>query len=211
MEPITTLLVGTLASKGFSFLKDLLTGATDTAADKAKQFIEEKTGIPLVDSTGDSSHLTNDQLLLIAQTIEENKVELAKLVVEDRTLYNQDVSNAREMQTKKVEAFVEVAKTGNKEALRALWLPTNFIYLYALLITLAGIAFMFVSFLVDNIPENRFQFITQSMGVYQNVLLILVGFFFGGAYEKSKAENGARLGASESQNALTGLLDKYTK
>lgn len=74
MIPIVAGLVSMLADKGL----DLLSSAIDGGADKAKEYIEEKTGIKLDKS------LTDEQVAELKKFEMSHKVELEKLALENK-------------------------------------------------------------------------------------------------------------------------------
>lgn len=210
MEPITLSLVSLLASKGFSLLGDLINGASDKGIEKAKEFIEEKTGIPLVDSTGTIAPLTDEDLTKINEAVLEHKLELEKLLLEKDKAVFEDISDARDMQAHAVSKFADAVKTGNTFGVLTLWLNANFIHIFSLIILGATIYYTHTVTLTQDIPESRFQFITQASSFYQNILLIIVGYYFGGAF---KGGNGQSSGDSQvpSLSTITDSVKKLVK
>ncbi len=110
MVPILAGLVSMLADKGL----DLISSAIDGGADKAKEFIEEKTGIKL------DKNLTDEQVAELKKFEMTNKIELEKLALANKQEDNRhaekkteiitaDKSNARNRE-------IEVVKvTGKKD------------------------------------------------------------------------------------------------
>ena len=109
MIPIITGLVGMLADKGL----DLISSAIDGGADKAKEYIEDKTGIKL------DKELTDEQVAELKKFEMTNKVELEKLALANKQEDNRhaekkteiitaDRSNARNRE-------LEVVKTTGKK------------------------------------------------------------------------------------------------
>jgi hypothetical protein len=204
MDPIITPLVGILAAKGFGFLKDLIVGATDEGISKTKEFIETKTGIPLVDGAGQSTveTLTDEQLKKIAETIEDNHLELEQLLVRKMEIIAGDASDARDMQRDALTTAKEVTKTGNAYAIRQAWFSANFIYFYALIITLLSYVFESLVLFVE-FPADKSQYLNQIISTNSNVKLILVGFFFGGAVTTAVNAYTQKRRASDSRDDQT--------
>lgn len=109
MVPILAGIVSMLADKGL----DLISSAIDGGADKAKEFIEEKTGIKL------DKNLTNEQVAELKKFEMTNKLELEKLALANKQEDNRhaekkteiitaDKSNARNRE-------IEVVKTTGKK------------------------------------------------------------------------------------------------
>ena len=105
MIPIIAGLVSMLADKGL----DLLSSAIDGGADKAKDFIEEKTGIKL------DKGLTDEQVLELKKFEVTNQLELEKLALANKQEDNRhlekttevvlgDKSNARSREVEVVKA-----------------------------------------------------------------------------------------------------------
>lgn len=109
MIPIIAGLVSMLADKGL----DLISSAIDGGADKAKEYIEDKTGIKL------DKNLTNEQVAELKKFEMTNKIELEKLALANKQEDNRhaekkteiitaDKSNARNRE-------IEVVKTTGKK------------------------------------------------------------------------------------------------
>lgn len=110
MIPIIAGLVSMLADKGL----DLISSAIDSGADKAKEYIEDKTGIKL------DKNLTDEQVAELKKFEMTNKLELEKLALANKQEDNRhaekkteiitaDKSNARNRE-------IEVVKvTGKKD------------------------------------------------------------------------------------------------
>ncbi|MFW9602468.1 MAG: hypothetical protein ACMV1B_09125 [Prevotella sp.] len=110
MIPIIAGLVSMLADKGL----DLISSAIDGGADKAKEYIEDKTGIKL------DKNLTDEQVAELKKFEMTNKIELEKLALANKQEDNRhaekkteiitaDKSNARNRE-------IEVVKvTGKKD------------------------------------------------------------------------------------------------
>lgn len=109
MVPILAGIVSMLADKGL----DLISSAIDGGADKAKEFIEEKTGIKL------DKNLTDEQVAELKKFEMTNKIELEKLALANKQEDNRhaekkteiitaDKSNARNRE-------IEVVKTTGKK------------------------------------------------------------------------------------------------
>ena len=109
MVPIIAGLVSMLADKGL----DLISSAIDGGADKAKEYIEDKTGIKL------DKNLTDEQVAELKKFEMTNKIELEKLALANKQEDNRhaekkveiitaDKSNARNRE-------IEVVKTTGKK------------------------------------------------------------------------------------------------
>ena len=110
MIPIIAGLVSMLADKGL----DLISSALDGGADKAKEYIEDKTGIKL------DKNLTDEQVAELKKFEMTNKIELEKLALANKQEDNRhaekkteiitaDKSNARNREIEVVKA------TGKKD------------------------------------------------------------------------------------------------
>ena len=106
MIPIIAGLVSMLADKGL----DLISSAIDGGADKAKEYIEEKTGIKM-----NGSELTDEQVAELKKFEMTNKLELEKLALANKQEDNRhaekttevvlgDKSNARSREVEVVKA-----------------------------------------------------------------------------------------------------------
>ena len=89
MIPLLAPIVSLLASKGL----DLLSSAIDGGADKAKEYIEEKTGIKLDASKG----LSPEQVVKLREFESTNKIELEKLALENKKEDNRHAEKYEEL------------------------------------------------------------------------------------------------------------------
>ena len=85
-----------LADKGL----DLLSRAIDGGAEKAKEFIEDKTGISLDVNKG----LTSDEILKLKEFEASNEIKLKSLALENK---KEEIENYKESVKKEVESYQE--------------------------------------------------------------------------------------------------------
>ena len=88
MIPIVASIVSMLAGKGL----DLLSSAIDGGADKAAEYIEEKTGIKM-----DGSELSDEQVAELKKFEMSNKVELEKLALANKQEDNRHLEKTTEV------------------------------------------------------------------------------------------------------------------
>lgn len=88
MIPIIAGLVSMLADKGL----DLISSAIDGGADKAKEYIEDKTGIKM-----DGSKLSDEQVAELKKFEMSNKVELEKLALANKQEDNRHLEKTTEV------------------------------------------------------------------------------------------------------------------
>ena len=110
MVPIIASIVSMLAGKGL----DLISSAIDGGADKAKEFIEEKTGIKLDGKT----ELTSEEITKLKELEVTAKVELEKLALESKKEDNRHNETAtKQVLDDKASArgmYIETTKTTGK-------------------------------------------------------------------------------------------------
>jgi hypothetical protein len=189
MEPITTMLAGFLATKGFSLLQSLLSKATDKGIEKAAEFIETKVGIPLVNHDGKFPELSDTDVKRIAEVITENRLELERILNEKEKMYLDDKKDARYAQKTHVQTYAEVVKECGEDAASGLWLSVNFIYIFAILLTVCIFTFIFLAVFTTGVPTEKLRFIDIAIGNLFGILNIIIGFFFGSAIEKNRKES----------------------
>ncbi|MEC9435561.1 MAG: hypothetical protein VYD87_21865 [Pseudomonadota bacterium] len=126
-------IVPALASRGLDLLTGVFSGAADAGVEKVAKLIEDQTGIKIEDVAEQKLtdaqwvalkefELRNQELLLAAAQAQD-QAEIERMRVE-----NEDRKNARALQ---------------RQALRSEdWFSRNFIYVYALLITVLTAAFI---------------------------------------------------------------------
>ena len=109
MIPIIAGLVSMLADKGL----DLISSAIDGGADKAKEYIEDKTGIKL------DKNLTNEQVAELKKFEVTNKIELEKLALANKQEDNRHAEKKTEItiadKTNARNREIEVVKTTGKK------------------------------------------------------------------------------------------------
>lgn len=171
MIPIIAGLVSMLADKGL----DLISSAIDGGADKAKEYIEDKTGIKL------DKNLTEEQVAELKKFEMTNKIELEKLALANKQEDNRaseatqkiqtdEYGNARNMQ-------IESLKQDDKFSKRFVYYFAMFWSAFAV-IYLAGITFI-------EIPKENTRFADTIVGfLLGTVVATLIGFFYGNSIKK---------------------------
>lgn len=171
MVPIIAGLVSMLADKGL----DLISGAIDGGADKAKEYIEEKTGIKL------DKGLTDEQVMELKKFEISNKLELEKLALANKQEDNraseavqkiqaEEYADARNMQ-------VENLKQDDKFSKRFVYYFAIFWSAFAV-IYLTGITFA-------EIPKENIRFADTIVGfLLGTIIATMFGFFYGNSIKK---------------------------
>ena len=171
MVPIVAGLVSMLADKGL----ELISGAIDGGAEKAKEFIEEKTGIKL------DKGLTDEQVAELKKFEMSHKVELEKLALANKQEDNRheeivvtaqvtEYDSARSMQ-------VEALKQDDKFSKRFIYYFAIFWSVFAVLY-LTGITFI-------EIPKENVRFADTTVGfLLGTIVATLIGFFYGNSIKK---------------------------
>ena len=166
MIPIIAGLVSMLADKGLN----LISSAIDGGADKAKDFIEEKTGIKL------DKGLTDEQVLELKKFEVTNQLELEKLALANKQEDNraseavqkiqaEEYADARNMQ-------VENLKQDDKFSKRFVYYFAIFWSAFAV-IYLTGITFA-------EIPKENIRFADTIVGfLLGTIIATMFGFFYG--------------------------------
>ena len=192
MAPILVTIASLLATKGFDLLKVLLAKATEKGIEKATAYIEKKTGIPLVDHSGQPTELKEKEIEVIQQVVKDNQTELAKILLEQSKvdleftkLDADDTKDARYLQSTKVKEYADLVEKVGEDCASGLWLPANFIYLYAFVVTIAGFIFMSVILFKDNLTDSQMNFVYFALGNIFGLITTIVGFFFGNSFKKN--------------------------
>jgi len=181
---ILATLGSTLIGKGCSFFSDLVSSATDTGLEKVQEFIEEKTGIPLVTSDGEAKQLTEEQINEILNTVNEHRVELEKLSVQKMMIEVEDRADARAAQSHTEDTMLQAAQIGNDRVIdaaissqlfrqRLALMFFTYSFLYSVFATVVPEAYMNTNAIMQILPSQ------------QNIQLIMIGFYFGGALSPS--------------------------
>ena len=171
MIPIIAGLVSMLADKGL----DLISSAIDGGADKAKEYIEDKTGIKL------DKNLTDEQVAELKKFEMTNKLELEKLALANKQEDNRaseavqkiqadEYGNARNMQIENLRQDDKFSK--------------RFVYYFAIfwsafaVIYLTGITFA-------EIPKENIRFADTIVGfLLGTIIATMFGFFYGNSIKK---------------------------
>ena len=185
MAPILATLASLLATKGFDLLKVLLAKATEKGIEKATEYIEKKSGIPLVGHDGKPAELKDKEIEAIKQTVKDNQLELAKLLIEQDKLSMEDTKDARYLQSTQVKEYASLVKQNGEDAASGLWLPVNFIYIYALVVTVFGFGFVAIVLLKDNLTDTQTNFIYFALCNVFALITTIVSFFFGNSIKKA--------------------------
>ena len=173
MIPIFAGLVSMLADKGL----DLISGAIDGGAEKAKEYIEEKTGIKMDASKG----LTDEQVAELKKFEMTHKLELDKLALANKQEDNRatealvtaqisEYADARNMQ-------VENLKQDDKFSKRFVYYFAIFWSVFAI-VYLTGITFV-------EIPKENIRFADTIVGfLLGTIIATMFGFFYGNSIKK---------------------------
>lgn len=171
MIPIIAGLVSMLADKGL----DLISSAIDGGADKAKEYIEDKTGIKL------DKDLTDEQVAELKKFEMTNKIELEKLALANKQEDNRASEAAQKIQTDEYgnarNMQIESLKQDDKFSKRFVYYFAMFWSAFAV-IYLAGITFI-------EIPKENTRFADTIVGfLLGTVVATLIGFFYGNSIKK---------------------------
>ncbi len=174
MIPIVAGLVTMLADKGL----DLLSSAIDGGADKAKEFIEEKTGIKM-----NKNDFTPEEMVKLKELETNYTVELQKLALANKQEDNRhfesyvqaqvsEMSNARGMQTEALKQDDIFSK--------------RYIYYLASFWSLVSVLYI-VAITFYEIPKENIRFADTILGfLLGTVIATIIGYFFGSSIKKDK-------------------------
>lgn len=192
MAPILAALASLLATKGFDLLKILLAKATEKGIEKATEYLEKKSGIPLVDHEGKPAQLKDKEIEAIKQVVKDNQVELSKILLEQskidletNKIAMEDTRDARYLHSTGIKEYAELVEKVGEDCASGLWLPANFIYLYAFMVTIFGFAFMMIVMFKDSLTDSQVNFIYFALGNVFGLITTITGFFFGNSFKKN--------------------------
>ena len=192
MNTIINQLNDLLVSKSFAELTDLCTDISVFEAEQLQSFIEQKTGIILVNSNGKLNDFTDEQIQLIKDCITENKSYLKDLFSKEYTVdtnSTEDVKDARNSQDRQLTQILEFLTTQQAKEnpklsilLALQGLSTNMI---ALICIIAIFAYQFFVVIYSNdMNTEAWRFVDRSLGSFDGLINTIVGFFFGSAWER---------------------------
>ena len=145
MIPILAGIVSMLAGKGL----DLVSSAIDGGADKAKEFIEEKTGIKL-----DGKELSDEQVAKLRELEINSKIELEKLALENKREDNR-ASEAVAAEVNKNTADARAMNTSVQTSAEASKLAKNAAYYLDLVIVVSTVVLAFMLFVMELPIANK--------------------------------------------------------
>jgi len=144
-------IAGMLAEAGMSLLGSLL----EVGEEKAKEFIEDKSGVKL------SPKMSAEEL----EKLKEFEAKNLDMLLKKQAMYLQDVANARNMQ---------VAALNQKDRF-----SKRFIYYFAIFWSIVASGYV-VGITFFNIPENNVRFADTTLGfMLGTVISAILGFFYG--------------------------------
>lgn len=192
MNTIINQLNDLLVSKSFAELTDLCTDISVFEAEQLQSFIEQKTGIILVNSNGKLNDFTDEQIQLIKDCITENKSYLKDLFSKEYTVdtnSTEDIKDARNSQDRQLTQILEFLTTQQAKEnpklsilLALQGLSTNMI---ALICIIAIFAYQFFVVIYSNdMNTEAWRFVDRSLGSFDGLINTIVGFFFGSAWER---------------------------
>lgn len=172
MVPIVASIVSMLAGKGL----DLISSAIDGGADKAIEFIEEKTGIKM-----DGSELSDEQVAKLKELELSSKIELERLALANKQEDNRaseaamsiqagEYSNARSMQVENLKQDDVFSK--------------RFVYYFAVFWSIFAVVYL-TSITFIEIPKENIRFADTVVGfTLATIVGTLFGFFYGNSIKK---------------------------
>jgi hypothetical protein len=197
---IASALIPSLARKGLDLVAGVMNGAADAGVEKISRLIEEKTGVS-VDRIADDRLTEAEWGALKAFELEHEELLLREIEAAQRAdidrlrLANEDRADARRLQA--------AALHGQD------WLARNFVYAYAIAVTLLTFAFVgFASFMpglyetarnaagddlgyLSGASQARARVIDTVLGFLLGVTLSAIIQFFFGSSAGSSAKDGA--------------------
>lgn len=189
MVPILVTIAGLLAQHGSSILSAIIGKATSIGIEKATAYLEKKAGIPLVDANGNTAQLKDKEIEHLKQVIEDNKVELTRLLVEEHKLsieedktHLADTRDARYLQEMTNKEYAKLVENAGEDAASGLWLSVNFIYIFAGTIALAiFIVLVVVVIFADKMSTTQSNLTFLIVGSLSGWLGTILTYFYGSA------------------------------
>ena len=181
MVPILAGIVSMLADKGL----DLISSAIDGGADKAKEFIEEKTGIKI-----DGSSLSDEQVAKLRELEISSKVELEKLALERKKEDNRaSEAVVAEMNKNTADArAMQVAALGQEDKF-----SKRFVYIFAAGWSIVAVVYIFmITFM--SIPAANVRFADTVLGFLLGTIVATIINYFYGSSKSSADKNEAMKG-----------------
>lgn len=167
MAPFLAPLVGVLAKEGISFVSDAIKGG----GDKAREFVEEKTGLDLereAEKAATTGTLDQKTLTKLKEIESKERQNLKALALEN-------VKDARDMQKEALKQEDRFSK--------------RFIYYLALFWSLAAVSYIFgITFL--DVPQENIRIIDTILGfMIGSVIGTIINFFFGNSEVPQKMQD----------------------
>lgn len=171
--PILAGLVSMLADKGL----DLISSAIDGGAYKAKDFIEEKTGIKM-----DGNELSDEQVAKLRELEISSKIELEKLALENKKEDNR-ASEAVVAEVNKNTAdarAMQVSALGQDDKF-----SKRFVYVFAAGWSVVAVVYIFmITFMT--IPTANVRFADTVLGfLLGTIVATIINYFYGSSKSSS--------------------------
>lgn len=172
--PILAGLLSVLVGKGLDIVADKMADATETGVQKIGEFVEEKTGINILNKET-VENLSEEDVSKVREATLKYRVELQAIALEHTKAVLKDKQHERELiHADTSDARAMAVAAGSDYHDKVFWLACFLLF--------SGIAYIFLITFVP-IPEDNVRFADTALGfMLATVIASIIGYYYGNSF-----------------------------
>ena len=206
--PFLAAIIPALIGKGLDLVAEKMSDATDAGVQKIGEFVQEKTGINILNKD-DVDNLSDEDVSKIREASMRYRVELQAIALEHTKVVLKDRQHERELIHADTSDARRMACSGGVDYQKKILGLTWFLFI-------TSMTYIFLITFIP-IPKDNIRFADTALGfILATVMGSVIGYYFGNSFsgrqvEPSQAGTATRELAETASDALMGAASKKLK